>query len=122
MTTSPAEHLDRGSALNLLADARTGRVIYTIAAMPAVWPSPFRVAADGGVLLRTAAGSELARAVNGALVAFEADELHDAHGTGWAVTLLGHAVVGAADPATGTIEIRILPEAVHGRRFALPTD
>ncbi|WP_165845366.1 pyridoxamine 5'-phosphate oxidase family protein [Streptacidiphilus pinicola] len=121
MTTLRAEHLDRGSALDLLADARTGRVIYTVAAMPAVWPAPFRVAPDGGVLLRTASDSGLAQAIGGTLVAFEADDLHDHDGTGWCVTLLGRAVVGAEDPANGAVEIHILPEAVHGRRFHEPT-
>ncbi|MEY9875612.1 hypothetical protein ABH931_005116 [Streptacidiphilus sp. MAP12-33] len=122
MTTLRADDLDRGSALDLLADARTGRVIYTVAAMPAVWPAPFRVAPDGGVLLRTATDSGLAQAIGGTLVAFEADELHDGDGTGWCVTLLGRAVVGAEDSVTGTTEIHILPEAVHGRRFPEPTE
>jgi hypothetical protein len=121
MTTLRADHLDHGTALGLLADARTGRVIYTVAAMPAVWPSPFRVAQDGGVLLRTAADSGLVQAIGGTLVAFEADELHPVDGTGWCVTLLGRAVVGAEDPVTGTLEIHILPEVVHGRRFPQPT-
>jgi hypothetical protein len=115
--TSRADHLDRGGALDLLAFARTGRVIYTVAAMPAVWPARFRVSAAGDVVLRTAADAGLAQAIGGTLVAFEADELRYADGTGWCVTVLGRAVVGAEDPTTGTVEIRILPEAVHGRRF-----
>ncbi|RAG87314.1 pyridoxamine 5'-phosphate oxidase family protein [Streptacidiphilus pinicola] len=118
--TLRAEHLDRGSALDLLAFARTGRVIYTVAAMPAVWPSRFHVAAGGDVLLQTPADSGLAQAIGGTLVAFEADDVGRSDGTGWCVTLLGRAMVGAEDPATGTVEIRILPESVHGRRFALP--
>ncbi|WP_052438551.1 pyridoxamine 5'-phosphate oxidase family protein, partial [Streptacidiphilus jiangxiensis] len=122
MKTLPAEHLDRGSALGLLADARSGRVIYTAAAMPAVWPSLFHLAPDGGVLLRTAADSGLAQAIGGTLVAFEADDLHTEDGTGWCVTLLGRAVVGAEDHTTGTLEIHILPEAVHGRRFPASAD
>ncbi|WP_051942931.1 pyridoxamine 5'-phosphate oxidase family protein [Streptacidiphilus rugosus] len=121
MTTLPAQHLDRADALDLLATARTGRVIYTVAAMPAVWPSFFQVAPDGGVLLRTPAGSEPARAVGGTLVAFEADRLDD-DGGGWCVTLLGRAVVSAGDGATGAVEIHILPEAVHGRLFPALAD
>lgn len=119
MTTLRAERLDRGSALHLLAAARTGRVVYTAAAMPAVWPSPFRVAPDGGVLLRTSADSGLVEAIGGTLVAFEADELHLPDGAGWCVTLLGRAVVGAEDPTNGDVEIHILPEAVNGRRLPL---
>jgi hypothetical protein len=117
MTTLPTDQLDRESALGLLAEARTGRVIYTVAAMPAVWPSFFQVTPDGGVLLRTPAGSGLAQAIGGTLVAFEADQLDHQDGGGWCVTLLGRAVVGADDSATGTVEIHILPEAVHGRSF-----
>jgi hypothetical protein len=120
MKTLRAEHLDRGTALDLLADSRTGRVIYTVAAMPAVWPAPFHLAPDGGVLLRTAADSGLVASIGGTLVAFEADDIDSGDGTGWCVTLLGRAVVGAEDPATGTLEIHILPEAVHGRRFPIP--
>lgn len=115
--TLRADHLDRDSALGLLAYARTGRVIYTVAAMPAVWPARFRIAAEGDVLLRTPADAGLAQAIGGSLVAFEADELRDSDDTGWSVTVLGRAMVGREDPATGTVEIRILPEAVHGRRF-----
>ncbi|WP_370071967.1 pyridoxamine 5'-phosphate oxidase family protein [Streptacidiphilus sp. MAP5-3] len=115
--TLRTEHLDRGRALELLADARTGRVIYTSAAMPAVWPSQFHIAPDGGVLLRTATTSGLARAIGDSLVAFEADALDQTDGTGWCVTLLGRAVVSAEDPTTDTLEIHILAEAVHGRRF-----
>jgi hypothetical protein len=115
--TSRAEHLDRASALGLLADARTGRVIYTRAAMPAVWPLPYRVASDGGVLLRTALDSGLVQAIGGTPVAFEADEMGGPDGAGWCVTVLGRAVVDAEDPETGDVEIHILPEAVHGRRF-----
>lgn len=115
--TSQAEHLDRDSALALLADAGVGRVIYTSAAMPAVWPLPFRLAADGGVVLRTASDSGLVEAVAGTLVAFQVDEIGPADGAGWGVTLLGRAVVATEDRATGDVEIHILPEAVHGSRF-----
>jgi nitroimidazol reductase NimA-like FMN-containing flavoprotein (pyridoxamine 5'-phosphate oxidase superfamily) len=116
--TAYAEHLDRAGALALLSNAGVGRVIYTSAAMPAVRPLPFRLAADGRVLLRAPAGSALVRAVGGALVAFEVDEIRQTDGAGWCVTLLGRAVVGAEDPATGDVEIHILPEAVHGDHFA----
>ncbi|MFE5583830.1 hypothetical protein [Kitasatospora sp. NPDC056531] len=60
--------LDRDRALELLARAAVGRVVYTIGALPAVQPAPFRLAPgeDGGVLLSAPADSELARAVQGA--------------------------------------------------------
>lgn len=116
--TAYAEDLDRTGALALLSDAGVGRVIYTSAAMPAVWPLPFRRAADGGVLLRAAYDSGLVDAIGGTLVAFAVDEIRQADGAGWCVTLLGRAVVGDGDPRAGDVEIHILPEAVHGSRFA----
>jgi hypothetical protein len=112
-----AQNLDQAEALALLSAAVIGRVIYTNAAMPAVRPLPFRVAAGGGVLLRTASDSALVQAIGGTLVAFEVDEIRETDGAGWCVMLLGRAVVGAKDPATGDVEIHIFPEAVHGSRF-----
>ncbi|MGW3042121.1 pyridoxamine 5'-phosphate oxidase family protein [Kitasatospora sp. NPDC001159] len=106
--------LDRARALELLARATVGRVVYTIGALPAVQPVSFRLAPgqDGGVLLSAPADSELARAVQDAVIAFEADEVNGADGSGWYVTVLGRAQVRhAAD----TARIRIRPEVVIGR-------
>lgn len=112
--------LDGRECRRLLAGLSVGRVVYTLGALPAVQPARYRLGADGSVLLSTAAGSELARAVAGALVAFEAGELDAADGTGWSVTVLGRADVtpeGAATGPTGTVTVRILPELVSGRLF-----
>ncbi|MER6398620.1 pyridoxamine 5'-phosphate oxidase family protein [Kitasatospora sp. NPDC001603] len=122
--------LDRTGALELLAGAAVGRVVYTVGALPAVLPVPFRLDAAGGVLLSARAGSELARAVDGAVVAFEADEWDGTDGTGWCVTVLGRAEVRPAPataPAPGDapdrhtdrerVLIRVGPELVVGRRL-----
>ncbi|MFF2745610.1 pyridoxamine 5'-phosphate oxidase family protein [Kitasatospora sp. NPDC058048] len=112
--------LDRKRSLELLARAEVGRVVYTVDALPAVLPVPFRLA-PGGVLLSAPAGSELARAVDGAVIAFEADEVDGRDGSGWFVTVLGRAqvrpAIRAADPG-GTVRIRIRPELVIGRCLA----
>ncbi|MFJ9695662.1 pyridoxamine 5'-phosphate oxidase family protein [Kitasatospora sp. NPDC101183] len=100
-------------ALELLGRATVGRVVYTIGALPAVLPVPFRLG-PGGVLLTTPADEELARAVEGAVIAFEADEVDDTDGSGWCVTVLGHA---HTLPTAGALQIRIRPELVVGRRL-----
>ncbi|MFJ2193016.1 pyridoxamine 5'-phosphate oxidase family protein [Kitasatospora sp. NPDC087861] len=113
--------LDRERALELLARAAVGRVVYTIRALPAVLPVRFRLdlSDGGGVLLSAPAGSELARAVDDAVIAFEADEVDGADGSGWYVTILGRAQVGpAAGRTPGAVRIRIRPELVVGRRLS----
>ncbi|MFD0264906.1 pyridoxamine 5'-phosphate oxidase family protein [Kitasatospora indigofera] len=118
--TSP---LDERQCLRLLAATRVGRVVYTVGALPAVLPTRYRLDADGSVLLSAAAGSELVRAVSGALVAFEAGEVSESDGSGWSVTVLGRADVTEAqtphEPAVlrrpGQVCIRIHAELVTGR-------
>ncbi|MFJ9447459.1 pyridoxamine 5'-phosphate oxidase family protein [Kitasatospora sp. NPDC101235] len=117
--------LDEPQCLRLLGGAAIGRLVYTIGALPAVMPLRYRIAADGSVLLHTDAGSEIARAVADAVVAFEASELDEADGSGWSVTVLGRADVtsgtekGHPAPAAartdGRVTIRIRPELVTGR-------
>ncbi|MFJ8625117.1 pyridoxamine 5'-phosphate oxidase family protein [Kitasatospora sp. NPDC093550] len=115
--------LEERYCLRLLAGARVGRVVYTVGALPAVLPTRYRLDGDGSVLLQAAAGSEFLRAVAGALVAFQADEISAADGSGWSVTVLGTAEAGgggsAADPVAptpdGQVTIRIHPEWVTGR-------
>ncbi|OKJ91045.1 pyridoxamine 5'-phosphate oxidase [Streptomyces sp. CB02400] len=76
-----------------MAGVPVGRTVFTRRALPAVLPVNFRLAADGAVLLRTAAGSELVRAVDGAVVAFEADDVDAARQSGWSVVVTGPATV-----------------------------
>ncbi|MFE2728254.1 pyridoxamine 5'-phosphate oxidase family protein [Kitasatospora sp. NPDC059327] len=112
--------LDRARALELLAGTAVGRVVYTVGALPAVLPVRFRLDPAGGVLLSALAGSELARAVDGAVIAFEVDELDGADGTGWCVTVLGRAEVrpAAERPGTAGAEDRASPRAPADRPAA----
>ncbi|MEU3415062.1 MULTISPECIES: pyridoxamine 5'-phosphate oxidase family protein [unclassified Streptomyces] len=89
--------LDRPECLRLLAKAPVGRVVYTRHALPAVLPVNFSLDADRSVLLRTSAGSELVRAVDGVVVAFEADDFDAATRSGWSVVVTGRATV-VTDP------------------------
>ncbi|MEU9075481.1 pyridoxamine 5'-phosphate oxidase family protein [Kitasatospora sp. NPDC048538] len=113
------QELDRDRALGLLARAVVGRVVYTVGALPAVLPVHFRLEpGDGGILLSAPAGSELARAVDDAVIAFEADELDGPDGSGWCVTVLGRAQVRpVAGAVPAAVRIRIRPELVTGRRL-----
>ncbi|MEV7180129.1 pyridoxamine 5'-phosphate oxidase family protein [Kitasatospora sp. NPDC093679] len=125
--TSDTAPLEERHCLRLLAGAPVGRVVYTVGALPAVLPTRYRLDDDGSVLLRATTGSEFLRAVAGSLVAFQADEISEADGSGWSVTVLGTAEASgegsAADPAApppiGQVTIRIRPEWVTGR--LLPT-
>ncbi|MET8131857.1 pyridoxamine 5'-phosphate oxidase family protein, partial [Streptomyces sp. NPDC005251] len=84
------------------------------------------------VVLRTSADSELARSIDGVVVAFEADAVDAAGHSGWSVVVTGRAVV-VIDPAehdrltrTGPrswvasphdVFIRIASELVTGREL-----
>jgi nitroimidazol reductase NimA-like FMN-containing flavoprotein (pyridoxamine 5'-phosphate oxidase superfamily) len=85
------------------------------------------------VLLRTSAFSDLVAAVDGAVVAFEADEVAAATRSGWSVVVTGTATVVSDPteharllrtgprswvPASQEVFIRIDPDLVTGRELA----
>ncbi|SNX56058.1 nitroimidazol reductase NimA-like FMN-containing flavoprotein (pyridoxamine 5'-phosphate oxidase superfamily) [Streptomyces sp. TLI_55] len=122
--------LERQECLRLLAEVPMGRIVHTRQALPAVLPVNFCLDGDGAVLLRTAAASELVRAIDGAVVAFEADQVDAGTHSGWSVVVTGAASV-VRDPAehdrltrTGPrswvpspdeVFVRIEPDLVTGR-------
>jgi nitroimidazol reductase NimA-like FMN-containing flavoprotein (pyridoxamine 5'-phosphate oxidase superfamily) len=124
--------LERPECLRLLARVPVGRIVHTRQALPAVLPVNFTLDDDGAVLLRTSAASELARAVDGVVVAFEVDEVDGADHSGWSVVVTGPAMV-VTDPVeherllrTGPrswvpspreVFVRIEPELVTGREL-----
>jgi hypothetical protein len=87
-----AEALDDVECRRLLGTLDFGRLVFTRGALPVVQPVRFRVR-NGEVLIPTRAGSKLARAVRGAVVAFEGDCLDTLTGAGWTVTAVGPAHV-----------------------------
>ena len=118
--------------LRLLAKVPVGRIVHTRQALPAVLPVNFGLESDGAVLLRTAAGSELVRAIDGTVVAFEVDEVDAASHSGWSVVVTGSATVvtdraeherlsrtGPRSwvPSPDEVFIRIQPELVTGREL-----
>ncbi|MFE1895142.1 pyridoxamine 5'-phosphate oxidase family protein [Streptomyces yangpuensis] len=128
--------LDRQECLRLLAKVPVGRVVYTRQALPAVLPVNFSLDQDASVLLYTSAGSDLVRAIDGVVVAFEADEFTAATQSGWSVVVTGRASV-VTDPAeherlsqTGPhswmpvrdgVFVRIESELVTGRELGART-
>ncbi|MEU3980838.1 pyridoxamine 5'-phosphate oxidase family protein [Streptomyces sp. NPDC026672] len=125
--------LDRQECLRLLAKAAVGRIVHTRQALPAVLPVTFALDDDGTVLLRTSAASELVRAIDGSVVAFEADQVDVVRQSGWSVVVTGAAAVvtDAAEharlvrtgprswvPAPQEVFVRIAPELVTGRELA----
>lgn len=124
--------LDRHECLRLLAKVPVGRVVYTLQALPAVLPVNFSLDSDSSVLLRTSARSELVRAVDGAVVAFEADDFDATTRSGWSVVVTGQATV-VTEPGeqqrlertgprswivTDGVFVRIEAEMITGREIA----
>ncbi|MEU5097154.1 pyridoxamine 5'-phosphate oxidase family protein [Streptomyces sp. NPDC020996] len=113
--------LDRQECLRLLAKVPVGRVVYTRHALPAVLPVNFSLDGDFSVLLRTSAASDLVRAVDGVVVAFEADDFDAEARSGWSVVVTGRATVvtGPAEherlTRTGPRSWMPLPEGVFVR-------
>ncbi|WTB80291.1 pyridoxamine 5'-phosphate oxidase family protein [Streptomyces cellulosae] len=89
--------LDRQECLRLLGKVPVGRVVYTRQALPAVLPVNFTLDSDGSVVLCTSTCSDLVRAVDGVVVAFEADDFHAGRRSGWSVVVTGRAEV-VTDP------------------------
>jgi nitroimidazol reductase NimA-like FMN-containing flavoprotein (pyridoxamine 5'-phosphate oxidase superfamily) len=127
--------LDRPECLRLLAKVPVGRVVYTRRALPAVLPVNFALDTDASVLLRTSPDSDLVRAIDGVVVAFEADEFDTENRSGWSVVVTGRATE-VTDPAeherlsqAGPISwmplreavfVRIESEMVTGRELRAP--
>ena len=124
--------LERQECMRLLAKVPVGRIVHTRQALPAVLPVNFSLDSDGAVLLCTSAASELARAVDGTVVAFEADEVDAVTHSGWSVVVTGAAtVVRDPDeherltrtgprswaPSPQEVFVRIEPELVTGREL-----
>ncbi|MGW7213881.1 pyridoxamine 5'-phosphate oxidase family protein [Streptomyces collinus] len=133
MYTNDGFHeLGRQECLRRLAKVPVGRIVYTRQALPAVLPVNFGLDGEGAVVLRTSAASELVRAIDGAVVAFEVDDVDAVRHSGWSVIVTGTAVV-VTDPAEHErldrtvsaswapspqgVFVRIEPELVTGREL-----
>jgi hypothetical protein len=133
------EVLTREEAMDLLASAPFGRVVFTLAALPAIRPVN-HVVDDGEVVIRTRrlAGISTALADHAEdldqpdlVVAYEADLLDPVERTGWSVVVTGIArpitdperlarIGGCLQPWVDSMmdtAIAITPEIVHGVRL-----
>ena len=86
--------LGEQECLRLLGTTGIGRLAYTRAALPEIRAVTYTLR-DGAVVIPTRTGSALARAVRGAVVAFEADSYDQTARTGWSVTVVGPSRVVA---------------------------
>ena len=85
-----AAELDVQECLSRLARSSVGRVVYTDGALPAI--TPVRYALDGWqVFFRPPLEPRLVKALTGAVVAFEVDQLGDELQDGWSVVVTGVA-------------------------------
>lgn len=90
------EVLGRDECFALLRTVPVGRIGLSMAALPVVLPVNFAV--DGErLVVRTAAGSKLDAALEGSVVAFEADQFDSSSGEAWSVLVRGSAAV-VTDP------------------------
>ncbi|MFP5347045.1 MAG: pyridoxamine 5'-phosphate oxidase family protein [Actinomycetes bacterium] len=89
-TTHRIQVLNEEQSIDLLDRAEVGRVVFTDHALPAILPVTYAV--DGGtIVIRTSRGSRLARAADGAVLAFEADDVRPERGDAWSVVVTGEA-------------------------------
>jgi uncharacterized protein len=124
------ELLSHLECVQLLTSAQVGRVVFTMAALPAVVPVTFAVH-EAAVVMCTAAETRLAAAADGGVLAFEIDELDPRTRTGWSVVVTGvaklvtdplassrlHGIVAPWAPAHHDVFIRLPLTVVSGRRI-----
>jgi hypothetical protein len=127
-----ARLVDRFGQTRVLPPALLAHALAVAVLVSLVVADNFRLDHDGAVVLRTAAASESARAVDGAVVAFEADAVNALAQAGWSVVVTGRAEVvtdeaerqrlegiglGSWVPAPEEVFVRIEPELVTGREL-----
>ena len=126
--------LSRGQCLRLLRRSRIGRVIVSVGALPAAFPVNFALL-DDDVVIRTAPGTKLTAALDGAVVGFEVNKIDPVFESGWSVLVQGPASVLTAPgdlerarrlrlrtwaPGDHPHFVRIRSEVVSGRRLLAP--
>ena len=126
--------LPRGQCLRLLRRSRVGRVVVNVDGVPAAFPVNFGVL-DGDIIFRTAPGTKLLAALEGAVIGFEVDRIDPVFESGWSVLIHGPSAVLTDDddlqrarrlhlrawaPGQRPHFVRIRSQSVSGRRFLSP--
>jgi uncharacterized protein len=112
------ELLTEDQCRQLLSGGEVGRVGITIGALPAIFPVNYSMV-DGAIVFRTAPGTKMSAAMEGAVVAFEVDDYQLADRSGWSVLAVGRAEV-VDDPDSGFMaRLARLESFVDGTRTAI---
>jgi uncharacterized protein len=128
------EVLSEHESLQLLENARIGRVAVCLGGIPAVMPVNYALV-GGEVMFFTGAGIKLNAALRGQSVTFEVDDIDVDHQCGWSVLVIGRLVdaglrararaeaLGLYPWAPGARHhlLRIRREMVSGRRILTGT-
>jgi nitroimidazol reductase NimA-like FMN-containing flavoprotein (pyridoxamine 5'-phosphate oxidase superfamily) len=76
--------------LALLRTVSLGRVALSVGALPMIYPVRFGVR-DIEIVIAVDPASQFGRAIDGSIVAFEADSFNQQHDRGWSVVAVGRA-------------------------------
>ena len=130
------EELEQNECLLLIGRHTVGRLAVNHGGRPGVFPVSFR--RDGAtIVFRSDEGTKLDAIGDGAVVAFEVDELDERSRTGWSVVVTGPAVEVTDPTELAAVKrlrlepwapgakaryVRIVPDAITGRRIVRATD
>ena len=106
--------LTRAQCLALLATQDVGRLVFTSASLPAIVPVAYLLDGDS-IVLRTSAGSRVARHAVDTVVAFEVDQVSRSLHSGWSVVVTGRSA-REEDPGVVARLQQKLPRWVGGER------
>jgi nitroimidazol reductase NimA-like FMN-containing flavoprotein (pyridoxamine 5'-phosphate oxidase superfamily) len=91
MRPRPTVELTAAESWQLLAGVSLGRIVFTQHAMPAIRPVNHLVDGETIVIRSHLGAAIVARAEDGAVVCYEADEIDPVRHTGWSVIATGMA-------------------------------
>ena len=129
--TGSLEALSDEDCRALLASGRIGRVAVTADALPVI--APVNYVADGNsIVFRTKRDGMLSRACDGAVIAFEIDDLAADGSGGWSVNVVGIASLVSESEHIRTLGLGLVSAAgdereqfvrmrlglIHGQRIA----